>query len=125
MSHLNPDLMRWELHRVHVVVATLKKGERHIYAKRRFYIDADSWNTALMDQYDGRGDLWRVSMGVLKNYYELPGVWTVLEAFHDLQARRYHVQGLDTEEPTTRVFTDDVPNKRYFLPASLRRRSVR
>ncbi|HTN34596.1 MAG TPA: DUF1329 domain-containing protein [Marinobacter sp.] len=125
MTHLNPDLMRWELQRVHIVTATLKKGERHIYAKRRFYIDADSWNTALMDQYDGRGDLWRVSMGVLKNYYELPGVWTVLEAFHDLQARRYHVQGLDTEEPNTRVFTDDVPNKRYFLPASLRRRSVR
>jgi hypothetical protein len=125
MSHLNPDLVRWELHRVHVVLATLKKGERHIYAKRRFYVDADSWNTAILDQYDGRGDLWRVSLGILKNYYELPGVWTVLEAFHDLQARRYHVQGLDTEEPNTRVFTDDVPNRRYFLPASLRRRSVR
>ncbi|KAA1171293.1 DUF1329 domain-containing protein [Marinobacter salinexigens] len=125
MSHLNPDLMRWELHRVHVVTATLKEGERHIYAKRRFYVDEDSWNTVLLDQYDGRGALWRVSMGILKNYYELPGVWTSLEAFHDLQARRYHVQGLDTEEPNTRVFTDDVPNKRYFSPASLRRRSVR
>jgi len=124
-SHLNPDLMRWELHRVHVVTATLKNGERHIYGKRRFYVDEDSWNIVLVDQYDGRGELWRVSMGVLKNYYELPGVWTVLEAFHDLQARRYHVQGLDTEEPNTRVFTNDVPNKRYFSPSSLRRRSVR
>lgn len=125
MTHLNPDLMRWELHRVHVVTATLKDGERHIYAKRRFYVDEDSWNTALLDQYDGRGELWRVSMGVLKNYYELPGTWTALEAFHDLQARRYHVQGLDTEEQGTTVFTDEVPNKRYFSPASLRRRSVR
>ncbi len=125
VSHVNPDLIRWELHRVHVVEATLKDGERHIYGKRRFYVDADSWNTVLLDQYDGRGELWRVSMGVLKNYYELPGVWTAIEVFHDLQARRYHVQGLDTEEPQTRVFTDDVPNKRYFSPASLRRRSVR
>ncbi|MGP4845840.1 DUF1329 domain-containing protein [Marinobacter sp. 1Y8] len=125
VSHVNPDLMRWEMHRVHVVEATLKDGARHIYAKRRFYVDEDSWNTVLLDQYDGRGELWRVSMGVLKNFYELPGVWTTLEVFHDLQARRYHVQGLDTEEPTTRVFTDDVPNKRYFSPASLRRRSVR
>ncbi|MEX0605293.1 MAG: DUF1329 domain-containing protein [Marinobacter sp.] len=125
VSHVNPDLTRWELHRVHVVEATLKEGERHIYGKRRFYVDADSWNTVLLDQYDGRGELWRVSMGLLKNYYELPGVWTALEVFHDLQARRYHVQGLDTEEPQTRVFTDDVPNKRYFSPASLRRRSVR
>lgn len=125
VSHVNPDLTRWELHRVHVVEATLKDDERHIYGKRRFYVDADSWNTVLLDQYDGRGELWRVSMGVLKNYYELPGVWTALEVFHDLQARRYHVQGLDSEESQTRVFTDEVPNKRYFSPASLRRRSVR
>ncbi|WP_404361698.1 DUF1329 domain-containing protein [Marinobacter sp.] len=125
VSHLNPDLTRFELHRVHVVEATLKDDARHIYGKRRFYIDADSWNIALVDQYDGRGELWRVTMGMLKNYYELPGVWTVLEVFHDLQARRYHVLGLDNEESQTRVFTDDVPNKRYFSPASLRRRSVR
>ncbi|WP_148862262.1 DUF1329 domain-containing protein [Marinobacter fonticola] len=124
-SHVNPDLTRWELHRVHVVTATLKQGERHIYAKRRFYVDEDSWNTLLLDQYDGRDQLWRVSMGLVKNYYELPGVWTTLEVFNDLQARRYHVQGLDTEEPNTRIFTDDVPNTRYFSPASLRRRSVR
>lgn len=125
IAHLNPDLTRWELHRVHVVEATLKEGERHIYGKRRFYVDADSWNTLLLDQYDGRGNLWRVTFGMSKNYYELPGVWTALDVYHDLQARRYHVLGLDTEEPTTRQFTNDVPNLRYFSPSSLRRRSVR
>ncbi|MDX1800753.1 MAG: DUF1329 domain-containing protein [Marinobacter sp.] len=125
VSHINPDLTRWELHRVHVVLATLKKGARHIYAKRRFYIDEDSWNILLVDQYDGHGDLWRVTMGMPINYYELPGVWTLLDVYHDLQAHRYHVLGLDTEEQQTRVFSNDVPNKRYFSPASLRRRSVR
>lgn len=125
ISHLNPDLTRWELHRVHVVEATLKEGERHIYGKRRFYVDADSWNTLMLDQYDGRGALWRVTFGMAKNYYELPGVWNALEVYHDLQARRYHVLGLDTEEPTTREFTNEVPNLRYFSPSSLRRRSVR
>ncbi|OEY66974.1 DUF1329 domain-containing protein [Marinobacter sp. X15-166B] len=124
-THVNPDFTRWELHRVHVVEATLKSGQRHIYSKRRFYVDADSWNVLLIDQYDGRGELWRVTMGLAKNYYELPGVWTALDVYHDLQARRYHVLGLDTEEPGTRVFTADVMNKRYFSPASLRRRSVR
>ncbi|WP_336368002.1 DUF1329 domain-containing protein [Marinobacter sp. C2H3] len=124
-SHVNPDLTRWELHRVHVVEATLKKGERHIYSKRRFYVDEDSWNVALVDQYDSRGNLWRVTMALLKNYYELPGVWSVLDVYNDLQARRYHVLGLDTEEPKTREFSNEVPNKRYFSPASLRRRSVR
>lgn len=125
VSHLNPDLTRWELHRVHIVEATLKDGARHIYSKRRFYVDADSWNTLLLDQYDSRGELWRVTMGIAKNYYELPGVWTALDVYHDLDARRYHVLGLDTEEPNTRTFSADVPNKRLFSPASLRRRSVR
>ena len=31
-NHINPDLVRWELHRVWVVEATLKPGKRHIYA---------------------------------------------------------------------------------------------
>ncbi|SDX19401.1 DUF1329 domain-containing protein [Marinobacter mobilis] len=124
-AHINPDLTRWELHRVHVVEANLKDGERHIYSKRRFYIDEDSWNILLVDQYDGRGELWRVTFGMAINYYELPGVWTALDVYHDLQARRYHVLGLDTEEPGTRVFTNEVPNRRYYSPASLRRRSVR
>lgn len=125
VSHINPDLVRWELHRVHIVDAILKDSSRHIYQKRRFYIDEDSWNIALMDQYDARGELWRVSMAMLKNFYELPGVWTALDVFYDLQARRYHVQGLDTEEPSTRQFADKNPGSRYFSPFALRRRGVR
>ena len=41
-NHLNPDLVRWELHRVWVVEATLKEGKRHVYSKRTFYLDEDS-----------------------------------------------------------------------------------
>ncbi|PAV26501.1 outer membrane lipoprotein-sorting protein [Tamilnaduibacter salinus] len=125
VSHINPDLTRWELHRVHVVEATLKDDERHIYEKRRFYVDADSWNAVLVDQYDGRGELWRVTTAMTKNFYELPGVWNQLEVNHDLQARRYYVLGLDNEEQRTRTFSDDPPSERYFSPSSLRRRSVR
>lgn len=124
-NHVNPDLVRWEKHRVHVVEAKLKKGQRHIYGRRVFYIDADSWNVALVDQYDERGELWRVSMAFLKNFYELPGVWTAFDAFYDLVDNRYHLQGLDTEEAQTRVFTDKVPGKRYFSASGLRRRARR
>ena len=42
-NHINPDLVRWELHRVWVVEATLKEGARHVYHKRIFYLDEDSW----------------------------------------------------------------------------------
>lgn len=124
-NHPNPNHLRYELHRVWVVEGTLKPGERHIYSKRRFYIDEDSWSVAVADQYDGRGDLWRVSMAYLKNFYEVPTVWTALDVFHDLQARRYHVQQLDNEESDILDFSRPSPGEEYFTPAALRRRGTR
>jgi len=121
-GHINSDYQRWELHRVWVVEGNLKEGERHIYQRRVFYIDADSWQMAVADQYDRRGDLWRVSIAYIKNYYEVPTVWTALDTFHDLRAKRYHVQQLDNEEPTILDFSQPVPGERYFHPAALRRR---
>lgn len=121
-GHLNPEYARYEKHRVWVVEATLKEGKRHIYHKRRMYLDEDSWGAALIDQYDERGELWRVSMAYLKNYYELPGIWTAMDVFHDLQSRRYHVQGMDNEERTTIDYSQVSPGPRYFTPQELRRR---
>lgn len=124
-GHLNPAYVRYELHRVWVIEGTLKPGERHIYSKRRFYLDEDSWNIVIADQYDGRGDLWRVSMANLKNFYTLPTVWTGLDVYHDLQARRYQVQGLDAEEDQSLDFSQPSPGEQYFTPAALRRRATR
>jgi len=64
-SFLNPDLVRWELHRVWVVEAALKEGKRHVVPKRRYYIDEDSWNILLSDGWDAKGELWR-------GYFVLP-----------------------------------------------------
>lgn len=122
-GHMNPEYVRWELHRVHVVEANLKPSDRHIYKKRVFYIDEDSWGIALVDQYDNRDELWRVSAALLLNYYELPGVWSAGNMFHDLQSRRWSVNGIYAEEKQAPVFEDKVPNKRYFKPSSLRRRA--
>ncbi|MGC1330177.1 DUF1329 domain-containing protein, partial [Pseudomonas sp.] len=124
-GHLNPDLARYELHRVWVVEGTLKPGMRHLYAKRRLYLDEDSWQAAVVDQYDGKGELWRVSMAYLKNFYELPTTWSALDVFHDLQARRYHVQGLDSEEASTVDFSRPIPAAADFTPAALRRLGTR
>ena len=89
------------------------------------FLDEDSWQAAVVDQYDGRGELWRVSIAYLKNYYDLPTTWSALDVFHDLQARRYHVQNLDNEENNTIDFTQAVPDDGYFKPAALRRRGTR
>ncbi len=79
----------------------------------------------MVDQYDGRGELWRVSMTYLKNFYDLPTTWSALDVFHDLQARRYYVQNLDNEEPQTVDFGQVIPEDSYFMPAGLRLRGTR
>ncbi|MBM7059606.1 DUF1329 domain-containing protein [Pseudomonas sp. UL073] len=124
-NHLNPAFTRYELHRVWVVEGTLKASARHIYSKRTLFLDEDSWGAAEVDQYDGRGELWRVSLAYLKNYYELPTTWTSLDVFHDLQARRYDVMNLDNEEATSIDFAQPLPDNDYFSPSALRRRGTR
>lgn len=95
--HINQDLARYELHRCWVVEATLKEGTRHVYAKRTFYIDEDSWQIQVADQYDGRGELWRVSEGHSINYYDEQTFWTTLELHMDLYSGRYNAGGIDNE----------------------------
>jgi len=56
---LNPDLVRWEKHRVWVVEATLKSGKRHVVPRRTYYVDEDSWQVLLIDGYDAQGRLGR------------------------------------------------------------------
>lgn len=124
-GHINPEFTRNELHRVWVIEGTLRDGSRHVYSKRRFYLDEDSWQIVIADEYDSRGELWKVSMAYLKSYYEVPTTWTALDVFHDLQGRRYHVQNLDNEEDATIDFSLAAPDDSYFKPAALRRRGVR
>ena len=96
-----------------------------ISQKRRFFIDEDSWGAAVVDQYDSTGDIWRVSMAYLKNYYEVPVTLTSFDVYHDVKAKRYHVQGLDNEERSTIDFSLELPNDQYFTPSALRRRGKR
>jgi len=121
--HTNPDFNRYELHRVWVVDATLREGARHIYKRRTFYIDEDSWQIVAMDQYDNRDQLWRVSEGHAINYYDLPTYWTTLEVHIDLQAGRYLAIGLDNQLPMYKFGIDRTMED--FTPAALRRSGVR
>jgi hypothetical protein len=78
-GHINQDLARYELRRVWHVTATLKEGQRHIYAKRDFFIDEDTWQAAVIDHYDGRGQLWRVAEAHAENYYDKQVPWYAVE----------------------------------------------
>jgi hypothetical protein len=115
--HVNPEHLRYELHRTWVVEATLKEGSRHIYKRRTFYIDEDSWQVLVVDQYDNRDQLWRVSEGHVINYYDLPSLWTTLEVHTDLQAGRYLAIGLDNEEAASYDFSIERSPKNYTTRA--------
>ncbi|MDQ3027534.1 MAG: DUF1329 domain-containing protein [Pseudomonadota bacterium] len=97
-GHINQDLARYELHRVWVVEATLKKGTSHIYSKRVFYLDEDSWTPVASDKYDGRGELWRYSEQHSENWYNIPTIFPTAEVHNDLQSGRYIAMGLRSEE---------------------------
>jgi hypothetical protein len=115
--HINPELARYELHRVWVVEGTLKPGKKHIYARRVFYLDEDSWQIAVADNYDAKGNLWRTSEAHAMNYYEVPVLWSTLEVYYDLQAQRYLASGLDNQRTPYRFSEEADP--REFSPNAL------
>ena len=55
--------------------ATLKEGARHIYARRTFYMDEDTWQISIIDHYDGRGELWKVKEGHPISHYQVKVPW--------------------------------------------------
>ncbi|MGB3726772.1 MAG: DUF1329 domain-containing protein [Glaciecola sp.] len=122
-GHVNPALTRYEKHRVWVVEATLKEEFRHVYQKRVFYIDEDSWQVQVADMYDNRGELYRVAVAHGVNYYDVPTHWSTLDVYHDLNSRRYLAIGLDNEEQMY-DFTVEM-NDRDFTPQALRRAGKR
>jgi hypothetical protein len=121
--HINQDLVRYELHRVWVVDATLKEGARHIYKRRVFYVDEDSWQILVVDAYDNRDQLWRVSEGHAITFYDVPSLWTALEVHTDLQAGRYLAIGMHSEY--TPYQFDIQRSLEDFTPAALRRAGKR
>lgn len=123
-GHVNQDLARYELHRVWEVEANLKSGERNIYAKRRFFIDEDSWMIALSDHYDGRGQLWRVGQSMLMPYYTRQIPASAFEVLNDLIGGRYIASGLSNEEKEFVNF-DLKATAADFTPAALRNAGVR
>lgn len=123
--HHNPEAIRWELHRVWVLEATLKPGKRHAVSKRMFYVDEDTWGTAMFDGWDPSGKLWRVSLGL--NYY-LPDMPGMMSSYSDIL---YVLDGAWSSRNT--VFYDPayqmkaVPMKpdSRFTPDALSGRGVR
>lgn len=88
-NHFSPDCTRWELQRVWVIEATLKPGARHVYHKRLFYFDEDSWNAGMSDQYDAAGKLYRVGFNFVSPRWDVPAPTGDVFATLDLSSGLY------------------------------------
>ncbi len=122
--HIKPDYIRWELHRVWVVEANLAEGKRHAYKKRRWYLDEDSWNPVMAENYDGRGNLWRLGLLLSDYQYDMECYIKHVQVFYDLPSGHYSISfmTLAHDEPD---YTMDYHDKPYFTPANLRKKARR
>jgi len=122
-NHINRNYARYELHRVWQVEGQLKDGTSHIYKKRVFFMDEDSWHIAVMDHYDKRGQLWRTSESHLYANTTNRLISSTAEIHYDLQSGRYLVVGLDNEDaPEDYTFTADPAR---YTPSALRITGIR
>jgi hypothetical protein len=119
---LDPDAIRWEKHRVWVVESHLKEGSRHLYSRRTFYIDEDSWLAVAGEMYDGRDQLWRVQYNYAANLYDLKSGFGSAYGAYDLLQNIYNLNG----KPIPGEYRVGVKqNEKYFSPKGLARGGVR
>lgn len=104
-SHPNPACERWELHRVWEVEATLKPGMRHVYSKRTYYLDEDTYGAGLYDAWDQSGQLYRAMMLGGVQFYDHDIPYIVKHSIYDFNKGMYGVIN-DAMDGGYRVLTE-------------------
>jgi len=122
-GHINMELPRYELHRVWVVDAFVKPRTSHMFKRRTFYLDEDSWQITLVDCYDNRDQLWRwqeqhAMQAYDKPYFSLPA----METAYDLLSGRYIAYAMNNEEDET--YERDY-EKSFFDPQNVQKQATK
>jgi hypothetical protein len=116
---INPDLIRWELHRVWEVEGTLRSGQRDVRPKRKLYFDEDTYIAVLGNTWDAQGTLWHTSIGFPTMQFELPAVametWTTMDL----------IKGNYTYTVTREKVMDELWPDSYYTPDAMSRKGVR
>lgn len=116
---LNPDLVRWELHRVWEVEATVAPGKRHVVAKRRYYLDEDTWQIILVDGYDAQGQIWRSNYTLTLLAPDIPAVLgNIMWGTYNVQTGSYLLNEASNELPSQYKIIPRLPTS-YFGPEEL------
>jgi len=118
--HPRQDVMRYELHRVWVIEAVERQGKRHAFGKRVFYVDEDSWNVVLVENFDRDGRPWRFQEGHLLAFYDTPFANTAPVFTYDLKDGRYFANRLVAGDPVPQY--GGAMRESEFLPAAVKAR---
>lgn len=89
----NPEIIRWEKHRVWVVEATLHPGERNTTARQICYMDEDTWMILLADMYDSNNAMVKTCAVYNRCVPSLPGTIALAQAFWRMDSGDYTVIG--------------------------------
>lgn len=89
LDFINPDVLRYEIHRVWEIEARLSPGKRMTEPLRRFWLDEDTWIAVLFDSYDDQGNFWKTGLTGLMSMPQLPGTIYLDEAIWNFQSNNY------------------------------------
>ncbi len=117
---VNPDLVRWELHRVLIVEMTVKPGVRNVDARRLIYCDEDTGGGVLGEIYDANGSLWKFQQTMPVIFPDIPCLTPALFFMtYDLHAGDYSsANGFTGSDSPQYVTVPRLPPS-FFTPGQL------
>lgn len=123
-THLNPDHVRWELHRVWVVEAKLREGQRHVSPRSTYYLDEDTWSAVLADRYDAQGKLARTGYQLSAVLTETATVFAFAFGWHDLLSGAAYISNVYNEQSDQLKVLDSLPDAK-LTPEAMAGEGVR
>jgi len=126
LHHTTPEAVRWELHRVWVVEATLASGKRNAVAKRRLFLDEDTWQALVAEEWDASGGFWRHIVGITLVVPEAPATVLWGQVTYDFHTGVYVVDAGSTSTMgnSYRILPEPYPAY-YFTPDAMAARMSR
>jgi hypothetical protein len=118
-KHHNPNLLRFELHRVWVVEGTLKPGQRHVQQSKTFLLDEDSWSIATYYALDHSGKVHHLMYQPIIQSYEKPSPRNGHYILYDMSKNAYSLGAMMASPGMTGFYKVNSYSPSYFTPGSL------
>ena len=115
----NPNMLRWEKHRVWVLEATLHPGERNTTARRMCYLDEDTYSIQLTEMYDSDGTMVKIGIGPQRCMPHMPGSKQAGFALWETGSKAYTVTGFMKVPPYNEAESFGPESAEYFDPEQM------